>query len=208
MITLCIFARAPELGRVKTRLAQRIGDDAALAVYHALLAHTAHIAHTWTGPVHVFGAGDLTMLRSGPLGAFLISEQHGNNLGARLLHGMQTALNDTPAGALAIGTDCAALLDVHLQRVASLLSFNPVSIGPARDGGYWSIGLSDVDACEICFADDLPWSTQTLLSETRKRLSAAGLNCGQGDLLDDIDTPNDLAQAEAAGFRWDNQGQT
>ena len=33
---IILFARAPELGRVKTRLAQEIGDAAALAAYQEL----------------------------------------------------------------------------------------------------------------------------------------------------------------------------
>jgi glycosyltransferase A (GT-A) superfamily protein (DUF2064 family) len=38
---LLIFAREPVLGRVKTRLAADIGDEAALATYRELLALTA-----------------------------------------------------------------------------------------------------------------------------------------------------------------------
>src|SRR5258706_14631952 len=34
---LLVFARVPELGRVKTRLAQAVGDARALAVYDAML---------------------------------------------------------------------------------------------------------------------------------------------------------------------------
>ncbi len=42
--TLCVFARAPIKGQVKTRLAKALGDDVAMQVYRALLAHTGMVA--------------------------------------------------------------------------------------------------------------------------------------------------------------------
>ena len=51
--TLCVFARAPIKGQVKTRLAKALGDDVAMQVYRALLAHTGMVASKWTGPVPI-----------------------------------------------------------------------------------------------------------------------------------------------------------
>ena len=40
---IMVFVRNPELGRVKTRLAKTIGDQAALEIYEILSKHTAKI---------------------------------------------------------------------------------------------------------------------------------------------------------------------
>ena len=37
---IIVFVRTPELGKVKTRLAKAIGDQAALTIYKLLLKHT------------------------------------------------------------------------------------------------------------------------------------------------------------------------
>lgn len=206
--TLCIFARAPEKGNVKTRLAKMLGDEVAMEVYRALLAHTGFIAAQWHGPVRVYVAGNTNSFHDSQLGSFTILPQGKGELGARLFDGVSKALAENSAGAIAIGTDCPLLKVDHLTALASHLPTRSVAIGPARDGGYWGIAVKDLAAAKICFADDLPWSTQTLLVETRKRLSAANIPCGHGELLDDLDTLSDLNRAEAAGFRWGNQGST
>ena len=47
---LIIFSRNPELGKVKTRLASKIGDSSALEIYKFLIQHTVaitkNISHT------------------------------------------------------------------------------------------------------------------------------------------------------------------
>ena len=42
---IIVFVRTPELGKVKTRLAKAIGDQAALTIYKLLLKHTATVLH-------------------------------------------------------------------------------------------------------------------------------------------------------------------
>ena len=39
---LLLFVRAPELGKVKTRLAEAVGPEVALEIYIHLLQHTLH----------------------------------------------------------------------------------------------------------------------------------------------------------------------
>ena len=48
---LTIFAKAPERGKAKTRLAADLGPDKALSIYRELLGITATVAALWPGPV-------------------------------------------------------------------------------------------------------------------------------------------------------------
>jgi uncharacterized protein len=208
MQTVCIFAKAPEKGRVKTRLAANLGDDVAMQVYRALLEHTAQVMSQWQGNVRLFIDGDGKKLQLTPLGVYPMTAQKGNNLGARLLAGVTDALAQSPTGVVVLGTDCPRLTINHVNKLAQSLSTSDVAIGPARDGGYWGIAIKNVAAAKIVCAEDLPWSTPTLMMATRKRLSAAKITCGHGELLDDLDTVADLNRAEASGFRWQHQGTT
>jgi hypothetical protein len=189
-------------------LAKFLGDDVAMQVYRALLAHTGMVAAQWTGPVRVFVAGDVNQLHDSKLGAFALTSQSDGNLGQRLMAGVSETLKTSPHGVVAIGTDCPRLQIHHLTTLMTGLQHAPVAIGPARDGGYWGIAVNTLAAAKVCFAKDLPWSEQTLMVATRKRLSAAGIPCGHGELLNDLDTVADLNRAEAAGFRWSDQGTT
>jgi rSAM/selenodomain-associated transferase 1 len=198
---IVIMAKAPEAGRVKTRLAAAIGDAHALQVYEHLLQHTALTLGRWPGPVVVAGAGDLDLLEASPLGAYSIVPQRGDGLGARLRSAMAPLLA-VHERVIAIGTDCPGLSLEALRSVDQALTDNDAAFGPASDGGYWALGLSSDLSHGICTADDLPWSQPELLTETEKRLSLNHCPFGTGSTLRDLDDAEDLAAAEAAGFTW------
>ena len=197
-IQLLCFAKAPELGRVKTRLAVSIGDEAALAVYQELLRRTAAVCDAWPGSVRVFRTGDQETFLASPLGHLPASEQCNGNLGERLLYGAQACLADGPL--IIIGTDCPFINTDTLNELATGLAQHDICIGPAQDGGYWGIALSNIAAAEICFASDLPWSQETLLNETEKRLQLAGFTVARCAILDDLDHADDLQAAQAKDF--------
>nr|MBA2482711.1 glycosyltransferase [Planctomycetota bacterium] len=181
--TLAIFARAPVLGQVKTRLARSIGDDAALAVYLHLVQHTACIAGLWPGPVAVFVSGERALVSASPLGRFTLHDQADGGLGARLA----AAVERVDAPTMVIGVDCPGLQIEHLQRLSSALVAAPVAFGPASDGGYWGVAIREPRSIGPCFADDLPWSQSDLLSATQARLDAAAIAWSLVDTLDDLD---------------------
>ncbi len=63
---------------------------------------------------------------------------------------------------------------------------------PAEDGGYGLIG-SQQDYPELFTA--IPWGSEQVLSVTRERLAALGLEAAYPDTMWDIDRPEDW-------FRW------
>jgi glycosyltransferase A (GT-A) superfamily protein (DUF2064 family) len=187
------------LGRIKTRLAASIGDTDALAVYRALLHHTATVAAEW-GPVLVHRTGDPAAYADWPLSAFPHCEQAPGNLGTRLEQGLLAGLESGPA--LAIGTDCPGLSIAALARCAALVAEHEAVFGPSTDGGYWCLGVSHANAVRVCCGEDLPWSQPALMRETEARCTAAGIATQRGPVLADCDDITDLRAAEAAGFSW------
>jgi glycosyltransferase A (GT-A) superfamily protein (DUF2064 family) len=63
-----------------------------------------------------------------------------------------------------------------------------VVLGPAKDGGYWLIGLRE-EHPELF--DNVPWSTPTVLRETLKRIEYANLTVQLLRELRDVDTEID-----------------
>jgi glycosyltransferase A (GT-A) superfamily protein (DUF2064 family) len=61
-------------------------------------------------------------------------------------------------------------------------------IGPASDGGYYLLGL-----CKLIpeLFDNMPWSTEIVLNETKDRIKNLKLSLTTLDTLDDIDFQED-----------------
>ncbi len=196
---LVIIARAPELGRVKTRLAAGIGGPRALLVYRQLLEIVTAAQSAWTGPVLLTAAGDAAAWESTSLAHLPRRPQAAGGLGNRIAAALRWGI-ETAGSAMVIGTDCPGLRRDHLQRLAALLATAPVVFGPAEDGGYWGVAVSEPRAIPIIADDAMPWSTPDILQVSRQRLEHAGIAHATGDTLADCDDADDLAAAVSAGF--------
>lgn len=187
---LIIFARHPELGRVKTRLAADIGAEQALAIYRQLLAHTRAVA----APLEVHKTVWLAETTTAPeqaadwLGYEQLPQPPGD-LGQK----MQTAFaHDLARGAakvVIIGTDCPGLSTAHLTEAFAALDTHDVVLGPAADGGYYLLGLKRLHP-ELFH--NKPWSTATVRTETEADAARLHLRLHRLPELTDIDTGADL----------------
>lgn len=206
---LVIFARAPERGRVKTRLAAAVGDDAALACYRALGAAVVRAVRpprdggvpAWRTVVAHTPADAAPALRAwlAPAGGALAYEpQADGDLGARMRAAVERAVEAGAARVVVIGTDCP---DVDATVVGEALAAldDPdapggadVVLGPALDGGYYLVGVR-APAARACTAlfEQVPWSASDTLAVTLARAAAAGLRVAQLAPRRDVDTVDD-----------------
>ncbi|HEY0150789.1 MAG TPA: TIGR04282 family arsenosugar biosynthesis glycosyltransferase [Longimicrobium sp.] len=203
MVTL-VFVRAPVAGQVKTRLAAALGAEGALRVYRRLAEHTLREARALGGEVRVhFTPEDAepavrAWLGDGP--RYL--PQSAGDLGARMEAAFRAAFEDGADRVVIIGSDLPELSVALLGRAFDALDSHPAVIGPARDGGYYLLGMRTmIDG----LFDGIPWSTDDVLARTLERLGAAGIHPALLDTLSDVDEVDDLpagwaewARAEAA----------
>jgi glycosyltransferase A (GT-A) superfamily protein (DUF2064 family) len=82
-----------------------------------------------------------------------------------------------------------------------MLSRSDVVLGPALDGGYYLIGLTQ--PAEKLFAG-VPWSTDQVLSITQQQAKTLGLSVGLTNAWRDVDSIADL-QALILECREDNK---
>lgn len=185
--TLVIFARAPRLGGVKRRLAAGIGRRAALDFHRinteslirrlgddrrwrTLLAVTPD---SWRWPPHI---------------ARVI--QRGPDLGARMANAMAAA----PTGpVILVGSDIPGITPVGIARAFRALAAADAVFGPARDGGYWLVGVRDRDLLRRLFRN-VRWSTEHALADTIANLPR-NRSHALADMLEDVDDT-------AAWRRW------
>jgi rSAM/selenodomain-associated transferase 1 len=177
--TLVLMARRPVLGQGKRRLAADVGDVAAhrfqrVALGRLLrrfagdprwkfcLAITPDEPLTFAGVTHVIGQGE-------------------GDLGAR----MSRVSQHLPPGPLVfIGADATEIARDDIKTAFDALERADAVIGPARDGGYWLIGLAPAQRRDLPFSN-VRWSTPHARADTLKNL--AGKRVAMLCELEDID---------------------
>lgn len=200
---LLVFVRAPEAGRVKTRLAAAIGDGAALRVYRRLAEHTMEVARALAAEgvevrVHHAPAGAGAAVRAWLGGGPVYLPQAEGDLGMRMRDAFARAFADGADRVVIVGSDLPGLSAPLLRHAFGLLDGCAAVVGPARDGGYYLLGLREMIGG--LFAG-MEWSTPAVLAATLHRLRAAGADPAMLPALADVDTVQDLPPgwAESAG---------
>ncbi len=179
---LVVFARAPALGRVKSRLAAGIGPSAALAFYRHTLASVLRRVgrdRRWR-TVLAITPDRATNTRLWPLKRSRRPQGSGD-LGLRMGRVFRTW---EPGPVVIIGADIPDIAPAHIARAFRALGHADAVFGPARDGGYWLIGLRRGPTLPDIFKD-VRWSTKHALADTLANLK--GRRVARIETLDDID---------------------
>ena len=188
-----VFAKAPEPGKVKTRLIPALGAEGAAALHRRLVRHSLRTAQEAAlGPVELWCAPDArhAFFRecAREFGVSLHSQGEGD-LGERMRSAFEAALSRA-ARVILVGGDIPALSSRYLRDAErALRGDHDAVIGPAEDGGYVLVGLARSDA-ELFRG--IPWGGPEVLKETRLRIAALGWRGLELPTLWDADRPEDL----------------
>lgn len=189
-VTVLVIAKEPVPGRVKTRLCPPCSAPQAARIAEAALADTlAAVAGARVGRrvVVLDGASDGWL----PIG-FDVVAQVGGGLGERLA----AAFAAVEPPALVVGMDTPQVSALAIESAAEWLCSpgTDAVLGPALDGGYWTIGFDRAvpDAFE-----GVPMSTPDTAEQQMNRLCELDLSVRCLEPLRDIDRWEDaLAVAE------------
>lgn len=192
-IPVLVFAKAPDPGKTKTRLASTIGEGpAAVLAARLALRAVATACESDVGEVQLWCAPDVVhpffQLCRRRHGVALYS-QAGNDLGLRMARAFRSALQKAPA-AILVGSDIPTMSSVDLRGAASALAAGDDAVlGPAEDGGYWLLGLRRVD--DAIFAN-VPWGSADVLAHTRRTFATLGWRVVETATRWDVDRPEDF----------------
>lgn len=191
MRTLALFARRPIPGEVKTRLSPALPAELAAYLYRAMLADAlAAAAAAEPDRLILYWASSGPPVEGLPLpGGLAFAEQAPGDLGARLAAAFAELLVQPADRAVVMGADCPDLDAAVIREAFAALDEHDVVLGPARDGGYYLIGLRR--PAPALFAD-VSWGSQQVLAETLTRAERAGLSVARLASRADLDTPADL----------------
>ena len=186
---LVIFARNPELGKTKTRLAKTLGDETSLAIYYKLINHAQQITNELPLDVAVYYSSFIDKEDSWDNKRFFKRLQKGNDLGEKMFNAIKEGFEMGYREVLLIGTDIYSLTDTIIMDGFEKLLNSDVVIGPAVDGGYYLIGMKKPHQ-SIFKLDE--WSHSQVFSETLELLKEAKLSFSETFILNDIDEETDL----------------
>lgn len=186
---LIIFIKNPVLGRVKTRLAKTVGAQMALDVYKYLLELTRNAAANLECNKAVYYSKSVDGADEWSNDVFDKFVQTGEDLGKRMWNAFSEAFEQGYEKVMIIGSDCPQLTQEVLEMAFDLLENVDIVVGPAKDGGYYLLGLKQ--PFKELF-EDKEWSTDTVLEDTIMDIMAAGKKYAKLPMLSDLDDAYDL----------------
>jgi rSAM/selenodomain-associated transferase 1 len=186
---LIIFYRNPELGKVKTRLAKTLGDEKALAIYLKLSSHTRAITENLAIDKVIYYSNFVDTEDAWPNTTFQKKLQNGNDLGEKMNNAFVEGFQSGYERVCIIGTDCLELSkDIIQQAFDQLVCYDAV-IGPAKDGGYYLLGMKK--PMPELFKNKA-WSSDTVATDTIQNFKDLSLSYAQLAVLTDVDEEKDL----------------
>lgn len=180
-----IVAKVPRSGRVKTRLVPPLTHDQASALSECFLrdvaASIATAAAAETDQARIQGVavylaeGAMEDFRQVLPREFLLLAQRGEHLGERLFHAVVDLLAAGFDSVCLVNSDSPTLPGALLREAVLALQVpgDRVVLGPARDGGYYLIGLK---RAHRRLFEEISWSTSSVLAQTLERARELSLD--------------------------------
>ena len=185
---LVIFARAPRYGLVKKRLSKTIGNSEALRYYNSIFCRSLRVLHDnnrrWTSWLAVTPIKDKLNYKN--LKDWKIVDQGPGGIGERM---MKVLLLMPKGPVVLVGSDIPNLEKQNISNAFKLLNGSDLVFGPAKDGGFWLIGVkknfaSGKNHLNNLF-DSVRWSSCFALSDTLK--NAKGSKVTFVEKMEDVD---------------------
>lgn len=195
---LIVFAKAPRLGQVKTRLAAGLGDEGALSIYRQMAEGI------WTQLRQAQSQGDFSLwlcfdppeaesqIRIWLEGADRYLPQVPGSLGRRLASALDSAFSVGHQEVALIGTDAPATTPERILEAFSRLAPGHIVLGPSLDGGFYLLALSDSLSDLGGLLEEIPWSSSDTLAALVGGVRRLNLKVDLLPDAQDIDTLEDL----------------
>ena len=191
---ILLFVKAPVRGKVKTRLAAALGEDAALELHRSFAADLLSTIDAIGYALQVYftppDARDAVAAWLGRDRRY--APQEGADLGSRMENAFRAAFAAGARSAVLVGSDLPDLPGAVFGEAFQALDGHDAVVGPAKDGGYYLIGFRKETFLPGIFPG-IAWGTDRVLRETLGRFSGAQYRVRLLGEWQDVDMNEDLA---------------
>jgi rSAM/selenodomain-associated transferase 2/rSAM/selenodomain-associated transferase 1 len=190
---LFMFLKYPEKGKVKTRLAQSVGDIKAVELYKEFVEELLAKLQKQNYDLHLFFT---PTEREKEIKEWLDTDlplhpQKGDDLGERMNHAFLEMFNLGYDTCVITGSDCPDVPAEVFDEAFDALESNKAVIAPTKDGGYYLLGFQRDNLCEKVF-QHISWSTEKVFQQTITILNHEGYTPTTLRQWQDIDTIEDF----------------
>lgn len=182
-----IFTRPPVQGKVKTRLAADVGEEAALKIYKFLLEHTVSVTRDLEVVKQVHFSEEILSDHVWDPGIYEKKLQRGKDLGERMKNAFEEGFQNGYKNIIIIGSDLFDLCQDDLENAFRLLQDHDLVIGPAEDGGYYLLGMKSLFPQIF---QKKKWGTSSVFQETIRDLREE--NIAYLEYRNDVDIYDDI----------------
>jgi len=189
---LLIFTRNPELGKCKTRLAAKVGNEAALDIYNFLLGHTVSITENLKVDKQVCYSEAIWENDVWNNDTYKKERQEGKDLGERMNHAFEEGFKRGYERIIIIGSDMHDLAQNDLEQAFAMLHQHDFVVGPAEDGGYYLLGMTKLHPSVFKYKS---WGKETVLKATLTNLTQE--NYALLPTKNDVDHYEDIQHIDA-----------
>jgi len=185
---IIVFVKNPELGKVKTRLANTLGDEKALEIYNKLIDYTRNVLIDIDGANrYIYYSSFIDNEDEWSSKIFEKRLQVDGDLGSKMTTAIKSVFEQCDQ-VIIIGSDCPQLTSSHINTAFEKLNDHNVVVGPSLDGGYYLLGM---DSYYSELFEDIEWSTASVCEETLQRARNSDLSSCKIEALSDVDYEED-----------------
>ncbi|KAI8504784.1 hypothetical protein Bbelb_179020 [Branchiostoma belcheri] len=211
---LIVFTKFPAPGRAKSRLIPALGEEGAalaqLYMTNKAMQEAGQLQKGRPDDVSIkirYSGGTERDVRFW-LGYrrdldFWWSVQEGKDLGHKMANAFKDAFLDGTESVILVGTDIPALTRDILEEAFCTLEVtreeDTCVLGPAKDGGYYLIGLNRSTSVHVIgeLFQEIAWGTGSVLQQQIQAAERLGMSCSLlPHMLQDVDIKNDLDEFE------------
>lgn len=196
---LIIFTRYPDPGTTKTRLIPLLGAEGAADLQRKMTEHTLSCVKRLTTSHKLsveirYEGGDENLMQNWLGPDFDYRSQGRGDLGLRMKHSFKDAFRSRATAAILIGTDIPDITHITIQKAFDTLKQKDMVLGPAKDGGYYLIGLrrESLSSAIPHIFNGIEWGTGNVLNATTRIARRLKLRYSLLEFLEDVDRPEDL----------------
>ena len=187
---LIIFIKNPVPGKAKTRLAEWMGEEEALAIYRDLLVHTRKITDHLNCSKFLYYSDYMDDNDEWDNETYLKRLQlQTDNLGQRMQDAFTAVFTEGFGKVVIIGSDSMELTEQLIREAFIILDGQDMVIGPAKDGGYYLLGMKKMHPDLFL---NKKWSSPTVFKDTLDNIHRLKITYKQLPVLSDVDRPEDI----------------
>ncbi len=196
---LIVFTRFPEPGKTKTRLIPALGRQGAAELQRQMTEHIISTVEKTRLPSeltlevrHEGGSADLMRRWLGR--HYIYRTQGSGDIGRRMARAFEEAFGSETERAVIIGSDIPGISVDLIRRAFEGLKKHDLVFGPAKDGGYYLIGMQRAAAPEAIalLFSGIKWGSREVISQTLNAAKSIGLRFALLEKLTDVDRIEDL----------------